>query len=85
MNHQQNNAVRQQLKFVHEVPSHWNSTFVTLERYILLDELVKDTIAVIDKNIPNLSSEKWKIVHKFMQVPKPSNSVTETISILLFL
>ncbi|KDR20402.1 Zinc finger BED domain-containing protein 1 [Zootermopsis nevadensis] len=77
--YQQNNTGRQALKLIHDIPTR-NSTYAMLELFALLEESLKATIALIDKHLPVLSSEDWKIIRELIQVLKPFQSLTKTMS-----
>lgn len=76
----QKNSGKEPLKLLQDVATRWNSTFYMLKRFVDLEEYIKSTIAVIDKDLPILTQEEWKTCHQLCKVLKPFEEVTKTIS-----
>lgn len=76
----QENQGNTPLKLILEVPTRWNSILYMLERFILLEEAVKSTIAVIDKELPVVTASEWKIVKELVLILKPFEDATKTLS-----
>lgn len=51
-----------------------------LERFSKLETTIRSTLAVLDKDLPILTMEAWKIISELCQVLKPFEVVTKTIS-----
>ncbi|CAH1113759.1 unnamed protein product [Psylliodes chrysocephalus] len=58
----QENMGNAPLKVLQDVATRWNSTYYMLERFLLLENALKSTIAILNKDIPILSGEEWKYV-----------------------
>ncbi|XP_050314913.1 E3 SUMO-protein ligase ZBED1-like [Anthonomus grandis grandis] len=76
----QKKSGKEPLKLIQDVATRWNSTFYMLKRFVELEEYIRSTIAVIDKDLPILTQEEWKICHQLCKVLKPFEEVTKTIS-----
>ncbi|XP_018377324.1 PREDICTED: zinc finger BED domain-containing protein 1-like, partial [Trachymyrmex cornetzi] len=76
----QKNNGDQPLKLIQDVPTRWNSTYFMLERFSKLETAIRSTLAVLDKDLPILTVEEWKIINELCQVLKPFEAVTKTIS-----
>lgn len=76
----QENLGKHPLKLILEVPTRWNSTYAMLERFIQLEEAVKSTVAIIEKQLPVLTPLEWYVVKELCPVLKPFKDVTETLS-----
>lgn len=52
------------LKLILEVATRWNSSFYMLERFVKLEESIKTTLAIIEKEkpLPIFTAVEWKIV-----------------------
>lgn len=75
-----NTADKTQLKLIQDVPTRWNSTFYMLQRFIVLEQTVKATVALIGKDVNQLSSEEWKMDHALVKVLNPFETVTKHVS-----
>lgn len=67
-------------KLLQSVPTRWNSTYLMLERICELQDAVKTSVALINKNIPVLSEEEWIVCKELCLVLKPFQDVTVRIS-----
>lgn len=76
----QENLGKNPLKLILEVPTRWNSTFYMLQRFVNLEECIRSTVAVIDKELPVLTSSEWQEMKQLCQVLKPLESATRTLS-----
>ena len=68
------------LKVNQEVSTRWNSTFIMLERLLL----IKDPLCVVVANLPSapefLDAEEWKTLEDCVKVLQPSNELTTVLS-----
>jgi hypothetical protein len=76
----QRNAGNEPLKLLQDVATRWNSTFYMLQRFLQLQEAVRSTIAVIEKDLPVITSQEWKILAELCSILKPFENATVTIS-----
>ena len=62
----QRNAGTVPLKLVKDVETRWSSTFYMLQRFILFEEAIKSTMALIDKKITNYIPKRMAHNEKFV-------------------
>lgn len=79
MLYQKNNG-DQPLKLIQDVPTRCNSTYFMLERFLKLETAIRSTLAILDKDLPIVTMEEWKILSELCQVLKPFEAVTKTTS-----
>lgn len=80
LTYQKNSGVAQPKRLLQEVPTRWNSTFYMLQRITLLQEAVRSSLALIDRDLPILSSEEWDVCTQLCRVLKPFEEVTRKLS-----
>ncbi|KAG8228804.1 hypothetical protein J437_LFUL008725 [Ladona fulva] len=51
-----------------------------IEKLLELEDAVKSTLAIIDRDLPKITSEEWTILKELCQILKPYESITKTIS-----
>ncbi|XP_015437429.1 PREDICTED: uncharacterized protein LOC107192637 [Dufourea novaeangliae] len=51
-----------------------------IDRFILLEEPLKATIAIINKNLPHISNSEWEILPELAVILKPIESATRIVS-----
>ncbi|KAJ8875838.1 hypothetical protein PR048_023739 [Dryococelus australis] len=51
-----------------------------LERFVKLEIATQSTFALLDRDLPTLTPEEWKIASHICQILKPFQSVNKTIS-----
>lgn len=76
----QRNVGKEPLKLLQEVETRWNSTLYMLQRLILLEDAVKSTIALIDKQLPSISQREWLIIKNLCLILKPFDDATQNVS-----
>nr|CAI5856883.1 unnamed protein product [Callosobruchus analis] len=69
-----------QKKLIQSVPTRWKSTYFMLDRICELQDAVKTSIALINRNIPVLTEQEWIMCQELCSVLKPFETVTERIS-----
>ncbi|XP_046684616.1 uncharacterized protein LOC124370373 [Homalodisca vitripennis] len=72
--------IEYQVKNNQHVSTRWNSTYFMLKRFVLLQEPIKATLALIDKDLPVLTPVQWKMLCELILVLKPFYTVTKTVS-----
>lgn len=68
LKYQKDSGVEQPLKLVLDVATRWNSTFYMVQRAVLLQDAVKATLALINKDIPALTFQEWQIAADLCKV-----------------
>ncbi|XP_049318602.1 zinc finger BED domain-containing protein 4-like [Bactrocera dorsalis] len=76
----QRNAGTEPLKLIQSVETRWNSTFYMIERFVKVEDAVKSTVALIDKELPRISPEEWLLLKDLLTVLKPFEYTTKEIS-----
>nr|CAI5842454.1 unnamed protein product [Callosobruchus analis] len=59
-----------QKKLIQSVPTRWNSTYFMLDRICELQDAVKTSIALINRNIPVLTEQEWNTRLKNIEFSK---------------
>lgn len=75
----QSNAGSTPLKLIKDVDTRWNSTFYMLERFLLLEDAIKATMALINKELSSISQREWLIIKKLCIILKPFEDATKNI------
>ncbi|CAH2083585.1 unnamed protein product [Euphydryas editha] len=68
------------LKLKQDMPTHWNSTFHMIVRFIELQSAIKSTATVIGKDLPFISKEEWILLQQLKVVLKPFDDITSAMS-----
>lgn len=76
---QKNNLGLEPKKFIQEVPTRWNSTFYMIQRFFELQDAIKTTIVLINKDLPVLTEDEWVICNELCTVLEPFGDVTKQI------
>lgn len=63
-----------------ECPTRWNSTYYMLERLVELEEPIRATMAVVNKDLPIISLEEWRAFKELCQVLRPFEEITRSVS-----
>lgn len=67
-------------KLIQDVPTRWNATFLMLQRLVLLQDAVKTSLALSEKDALNLTSNEWKKCSELVEVLEPFESITREMS-----
>ncbi|XP_072392331.1 zinc finger BED domain-containing protein 4-like [Diabrotica undecimpunctata] len=76
----QRNLGKIPLKLLNDVPTRWNSTFYMLERFLELEEAIKSSVALIDKELPIMNVADWQNIKHLCSILKPFENATKIIS-----
>lgn len=63
-------------KLIQCAPTRWNSIFYMLERFTCLEQPVRTTMALLNKDFPIISNEEWEFMRELVSVLKPLENVT---------
>lgn len=77
---QQKNLGRQPKKLLQGVATRWNSTYFMVDRFVELEEPIRTTVALIDKDLPIISIEEWIFLKELTKILKPLESITNIMS-----
>ncbi|XP_018573786.1 zinc finger BED domain-containing protein 1-like [Anoplophora glabripennis] len=75
--HQQKQAGLLPKHLIQSVPKQWNSAFYMLERFTELEEPLRTTMALINKNCPTITIEEWRFFSEIVKIIKPLETVTK--------
>ncbi|XP_037922928.1 E3 SUMO-protein ligase ZBED1-like [Hermetia illucens] len=75
-----NSGVSQPKRLIQDVSTKWNSTFYMLRRFIELEEAIRATIALVDRNLPVLTGEEWKTCKEVCNILSPFEEMTNSMS-----
>lgn len=78
---QQQTGVEQPLTVIKDVVTRWNSTFYMIERFVLLKESIRSTIANL--NVPHLTmldEREWAIAEEVTIILRPFEEATKEMS-----
>lgn len=78
--YQRNSNIQNPKKLLQDVSTRWNSTYYMLRRLVELQEAVRSSLALINKDLPTLSNEEWTICSELIKVLKPFEQVTSKMS-----
>lgn len=79
--YQQQQNIARPLKILQDVPTRWNSSYYMLERFIVLEDAIKTTMALTNMDGANqLTVNEWVVIKELCQALKPFEKVTKTIS-----
>ncbi|XP_022826399.1 zinc finger BED domain-containing protein 1-like [Spodoptera litura] len=65
---------------IQDVDTRWNSTFYMLSRFVELKEAVRSTMALIDRDLPQLTAEDWSMFEELIVVLRPFEELTKSMS-----
>lgn len=67
-------------KLIQDVATRWNSTFYMFERFLELEEPLRTTMALIEKNLPIISQEEWVFLKEMVLILRPLENITNVMS-----
>ncbi|XP_074037291.1 E3 SUMO-protein ligase ZBED1-like [Leptinotarsa decemlineata] len=67
-------------KLIQDVATRWNSTFYMFERFSELEEPIRTTMALLDKDLPIICQEEWEFLKEIVEILRPMENVTNIMS-----
>ena len=80
LDQQQLNSNKTPKSLIQDVETRWNSTYYMLARFTELQQEVKITLALLNKNLPIISEEEWSALSELYPILKPFEEITTTLS-----
>lgn len=80
LKYQSSQGVKTPKRLKQEVSTRWNSIFYMLERFTELEETIKSTMALLDKDLPIISREEWQDCKDLCILLKPFEEMTILVS-----
>ncbi|KAJ8958368.1 hypothetical protein NQ314_006429 [Rhamnusium bicolor] len=77
---QENVGDKNPKKLLQDVVTRWNSTFYMIERFVILEEAVRSTVALLDTALPQVTVEDWGILKELKTILEPFEDATCVIS-----
>lgn len=62
------------------MPIRWHSTFYMLDRFTDLEEAIRTTIALLDKDLSIITNEEWAFFKEVVRILKPVEMLTTYMS-----
>ncbi|KAL0879302.1 hypothetical protein ABMA27_003081 [Loxostege sticticalis] len=78
--YQLNQNTPQPKHLIQDVDTRWNSTFYMLSRFVELKEAVRSTMALIDRDLPQITAEDWNMFEELIVVLRPFEELTRSMS-----
>ncbi|KOB74120.1 Uncharacterized protein OBRU01_02555 [Operophtera brumata] len=73
-------GVAQPKRLLQSVPTRWNSVFFMLQRFLELEDALRSTSGLLEREIPMPSVEQWKICKDLCSILNPLQEVTQQMS-----
>ncbi|KAJ8909434.1 hypothetical protein NQ315_015346 [Exocentrus adspersus] len=58
----------------------WNSTYLMIQKFVELEEPIRTTMTIINKELPIISVEEWKFLKEIVEILKPLETLTGIMS-----
>lgn len=78
--YQLKNNYTQPKKLIQSVPTRWNSVYYMIKRFVELKDCIRATVAVIDIDLPVITTEEWDICSQVSDILEPFEEATRAIS-----
>ncbi|XP_018570925.1 zinc finger BED domain-containing protein 1-like [Anoplophora glabripennis] len=77
---QQKQQGRDPKRLVQDVVTRWNSTYYMVDRFVELEEPIRTTMALLNKDFPVISLEEWNFLKELIHILEPLENVTKLMS-----
>ncbi|XP_054272583.1 zinc finger BED domain-containing protein 4-like [Macrosteles quadrilineatus] len=78
--YQEQSGIKEPKRLIQDIVTRWNSTFFMLERFVLLEEAIKHSLALLDTGLTPLTADEWEVCKQLCSILEPFHEVTKEMS-----